>query len=57
MKEIISFPHLGDYYIPIRKLLHNLTKMEVVPSPPITKKTIELGSKYAPDTVCVTLRH
>lgn len=57
MKEIISFPHLGDYYIPIRKLLHNLTKMEVVPSPPITKKTIELGSKYAPDTVCVPFKY
>jgi len=57
MKEVISFPHLGDYYIPIRKLLRNLTKMEVIPAPPITKKTIELGSKYAPDTVCVPFKY
>jgi len=57
MKEAISFPHLGDYYIPIRKLLRNLTKMEVIPAPPITKKTIELGSKYAPDTVCVPFKY
>jgi len=57
MKEIISFPHLGDYYIPIAKLLRNLTEMEVVPAPPITKKTIQLGSKYAPDTVCVPFKY
>lgn len=57
MKEIISFPHLGDYYIPIAKLLRNLTEKEVIPAPPITKKTIELGSKYSPDTVCVPFKY
>ncbi len=57
MKEVISFPHLGEYYIPISKLLRNLTEMEVVSAPPITKKTIELGSKYAPDTVCVPFKY
>ncbi len=57
MKEVISFPHLGDYYIPISKLLRNLTQKEVIPAPPITKKTIELGSKYAPDTVCVPFKY
>ncbi len=57
MKDIISFPHLGDYHIPIAKLLRKLTKKEVIPAPPITKKTIELGSKYAPDTVCVPFKY
>lgn len=57
MKEVISFPHLGDYYIPISKLLRNLTGKKVIPAPPITKKTIELGSKYAPDTVCVPFKY
>ena len=55
--EIISFPHLGDYYNPIKKLLESVTKMKVVPSPPITKKTIELGSKYSPDSVCVPFKY
>lgn len=36
-EKIISFPHLGDYYIPIKFLLTKLTKYKVIESPPITK--------------------
>ena len=55
--RVISFPHLGDYYIPIKYLLQKLTKLKVIESPPITKKTIELGSKHAPDFVCVPFKY
>lgn len=58
MKEkIISFPHLGDYYIPIKFLLTKLTKYKVIESPPITKKTLELGSKYSPNLVCIPFKY
>ncbi len=59
MKEerIISFPHLGDYYIPIKFLLNKITKLKVMESPPITKKTIDLGSKYSPDFVCIPFKY
>ncbi len=58
MKEkIISFPHLGDYYIPIKFLLTKLTKYKVMESPLITKKTIELGSIYSPDFVCIPFKY
>lgn len=56
-ERIISFPHLGDYHIPIKFLLTKLTKYKVIESPPITKKTIELGSKYSPDFVCVPFKY
>lgn len=56
-EKIISFPHLGDYYIPIEYLLKHLTTLKVVPSPPITKKTIELGTKYSPDFVCIPFKY
>ena len=56
-KKIISFPHLGNYHVPISYLLRKLTKHEIKPSPPITKKTIELGSKYSPDFVCVPFKY
>lgn len=56
-KEVVSFPHLGDYYIPIKFLLTHLSSFEVKPSPPITKKTIELGNKYSPDFVCVPFKY
>lgn len=55
--KIISFPHLGDYYIPIKFLLTKLTKYKVIESPPITKKTIELGSKHSPDFVCIPFKY
>lgn len=57
MKEIISFPHLGDYHVPFARLLSRLTAMEVRIAPPITKKTLEFGSKYAPNTVCVPFKY
>lgn len=58
MKEkIISFPHLGDYYIPIKFLLSKLTKYKVIEPPAITKKTIELGSKYSPNFVCIPFKY
>lgn len=36
--KIISFPHLGNYYIPIKYLLTNLLKIKVLEPLPITKK-------------------
>ncbi len=57
MKKIISFPHLGDYSIPLAKFLKLSTNLEVKPAPPITKKTLELGSKYAPDSVCIPFKY
>lgn len=56
-EEIISFPHLGDYCVPIEYLLKKLTPYKVMPAPPITKKTLELGSKYAPDYVCIPFKY
>lgn len=57
MNKIISFPHLGYYSVPISFVLKKLTTYEARESPPITKKTIELGSKYAPDSVCVPFKY
>ena len=57
MNNLISFPHLGNYYYPISRLLSLITKDKVMPAPPITKKTLELGTKYAPDTVCIPFKY
>lgn len=56
-KPVISFPHLGDYHVPIKFLLSHLTSYKVIPSPPITKKTIELGTKHSPDFACVPFKY
>lgn len=57
MTKTISFPHLGNYYIPIKYLVENITKCKVLTPPPITKHTIDIGSKYSPDYVCVPFKY
>jgi len=56
-KKIISFPHLGCYYVAMEYLLKKLTNCQVMIPPPITKKTLELGTKYSPDFVCVPFKY
>ena len=57
MNNVISFPHLGDYYIPISYLVKKITNTKVIIPPKITKKTITLGAKYSPDYVCVPFKY
>ena len=57
MNRIISFPHLGNYYIAFEYFLSNATKCKVIVPPDTTKKTIELGAKYSPDFVCVPFKY
>ena len=56
-EKIVSFPHLGNYYVPISYLLKRLLKVKVMPSPTITKRTLELGSKYSPESVCLPFKY
>ena len=56
-KPIISFPHLGNYYIPFYYAIKNITKSQVLIPPKITKKTISLGSNNSPDYVCVPFKY
>lgn len=57
MDRVISFPHLGDYYIVFDYFLSNVIKCKVLVPPSTTKRTIELGSKYSPDFVCVPFKY
>ncbi|MDD2203688.1 MAG: hypothetical protein PHT75_04810 [Bacilli bacterium] len=56
-KKIITFPQLANYHIPIEFLLTNLVECDVLKSPPITQKTIELGSKHSPEFVCMPFKY
>ncbi|WP_315074277.1 2-hydroxyacyl-CoA dehydratase [uncultured Clostridium sp.] len=56
-ERIISFPHMGNYYIAIEFLIKHTLNMKILISPPITKRTLELGSKYSPDFVCVPFKY
>lgn len=57
-KLSISFPHMGDYYMPIQRFLQTVFPgQNVFASPRMTKKTIEIGSRYSPDYVCSPFKY
>ncbi|MGE5582643.1 MAG: CoA protein activase [Bacillota bacterium] len=47
----VTFPHLGNFYIPCRALLQELDLEPVVP-PLTSQRTISLGTKIAPEFAC-----
>ena len=51
MDRVISFPHLGNYYIVFDYLIRKTTKCRVIIPPSTTRRTISLGDKYAPSMV------
>jgi predicted nucleotide-binding protein (sugar kinase/HSP70/actin superfamily) len=51
----VTYPHMGNAYIAINALLRGL-KLEIVPPPPITQHTMELGTKYSPEFACLPLK-
>lgn len=55
--KVIAFPQMDNYDIPVKYLLKKITKAHVLSSPPITAKTIEIGTKYSPDFVCTPFKY
>lgn len=51
----VSFPHMGNYYPAFKSLIENLG-CEVLVPPPTSKKTMELGAKYAPEFSCLPFK-
>lgn len=56
-EKIISFPNLANYDVPIKFLLEHLVDAKIEKAPAMTKKTLELGSKYSPDYVCLPFKY
>ncbi|MBD3238335.1 MAG: hypothetical protein GF332_01695 [Candidatus Moranbacteria bacterium] len=52
----LSFPHMGNYHITFKTFFKALD-LEIVIPPPISKQTIELGSRYSPESVCVPFKY
>ena len=57
MNKKISFPHLGNYYIPISHIIKNITKCEIIIPEYNNKKTIEEGSRYSPTEICMPFKY
>lgn len=56
--EILAcFPQWGSYSCAFRYLFENGFNVKYLTPPPITKNTIELGSKNSPDYVCTPFKY
>lgn len=51
----LTFPHMGNLYIPLKAMLSYLGADVVVP-PPSSKKTLTLGVKHAPEFACMPFK-
>ncbi|OPX83825.1 MAG: hypothetical protein A4E53_04427 [Pelotomaculum sp. PtaB.Bin104] len=51
----LTFPHMGNMYIPLKGMLEYLGADVVVP-PPTSKKTLTLGIKHAAEFACMPLK-
>lgn len=51
----VTFPHLGPLSLVLTGLMQDLG-LEVIPPPPITKRTIDLGVLHAPEFACLPLK-
>ena len=53
----VSFPHLGNYYIPLEILFTEGLEVDYIIPPSVTKRTLELGTRYSPDAVCAPFKY
>ncbi|MBZ2175296.1 acyl-CoA dehydratase activase-related protein [Schnuerera sp. xch1] len=51
----ITFPHMGNVYIAGKAFFEELGQ-EVIPPPISSRKTLEMGTKYSQETICLPLK-
>ncbi|SHH64059.1 Predicted nucleotide-binding protein, sugar kinase/HSP70/actin superfamily [Caloranaerobacter azorensis DSM 13643] len=51
----ITFPHMGNTYIAVKAMFEDFG-LEVVVPPKCSKRTLELGTKYSPESICLPLK-
>lgn len=48
----VIYPHMGYLNVALNHMLEDL-EVPYIPTPPITKKTVELGSLHSPEGICL----
>lgn len=57
-REVVAcFPHIANYAYAFKYLFEKGFEIKYLIPPPTSKKTLELGSKYSPDYVCVPFKY
>ena len=55
VRKKIAIPHMGNYFLALKEIVEPLG--DVVYTPIITKKTIDLGSRHSPESACVPFKY
>ncbi len=56
-KTIATFPHLGNYFVPLETLFVAGLQVDYIVPPPITNRTLALGTRHSPDFVCTPFKY
>lgn len=56
MGKLVTFPQLGNYNIPIEIVFEEGMGVSYLRPPEMTNKTLEIGTKYSPDSVCAPFK-
>src|SRR5690554_4767348 len=56
-KYRVTFPELGNYRVPLAVLFREGLEAEYIVPPPLTNRTLELGSRHSPDFVCAPFKY
>jgi len=56
MKRKISYPQFANYLVPFSYFINKVFDAEFITPPPLTKKTLEIGSLHSPDFVCAPFK-
>ena len=55
-EKLACAPKIGDYHIVADILLERCLRYKTMPCPPMTKRTMELGSRHSPDMICTPFK-
>ncbi len=56
-KTKVTLPHLGSYCVPLEVLVRAGLEVDYVVPPPVTARTLTIGSRYSPDFVCAPFKY
>lgn len=56
VNKLACAPQIGDYHIIAELLLKRCLNYEVMRCPPMTKRTLEIGSRHSPDMICTPFK-
>lgn len=56
VEKIACAPQIGDYHIIAEILLQRCLHYKTMRCPPMTKRTLEIGSRHSPDMICTPFK-